>query len=151
MIPVRLKTISASLICLLLLASCAHPPGPGQLTDDDYIIESLELKASRETLVSNLHAGFRHCGVYVDRGLVKADWLGALHCNPEAPNGTVICDVWLNGVGALYLGNIQLSEQVDSTSITLRAKKRGYAGNEEALVYWKKFLDGQTSSACPSK
>jgi len=133
----------------LFLTSCYTPAG--KLKDSDFISKEITLNTSVSASLSNLHQGFRYCGM-ASGGLFSLVRHGAPSCVPaKQPDGPILCDIFLglySPPNDFVLGRIELKPAGSGTSAMLRLAIDG-RGNEKTVWSWEMFLRGQEREVCP--
>ncbi len=136
------------ILVLLLLTSCYTPTG--KLKDNDFISKEIALNTSVSASLSNLHQGFRYCGM-ASGSLFSLVRHGTPSCMPARPDGLILCDIFLglySPPNDFVLGRIELRPAGSGTSAILRLAIDG-RGNEKTVWSWEMFLRGQEKEVCP--
>lgn len=147
---------SFRLVCfaniLTILGACATPPG--KLVDSDFIAKSVIVPGLVPDAVSTFYEGLRYCGPH-SGGVIFVIHHGVPDCAPMNPDGSVVCDLYIEGVyggrSDFVLGRADfkpISGNTPKTAVDFRVQS--YAANKERILEsWELFLRGNADKVCP--
>lgn len=141
-----ISQISTLTLVSCLLISCAATP-PGQENDSELRAKNLHVTKSVPAAIDTFRQSLRYCGPYTSTGLITALHHGVPVCETSRPDGTVLCDMYVQGNRNHPMGRVDFMPEEKGTVITFRLR-HAFWNYDDIFNAWEKFIQGNPQEIC---